>query len=102
MKYNISVFEVTDDESLKDWGDKIMTSRKQEAMASLEQEKVEHEAMYSFQVDGRKFVIGLMVAEGDHIESADESLEINKEHREIFASVKKEKIKIQELYSLGK
>lgn len=99
MKTHINVFEITDQKPLLKWGKELMGPRREEALNTLQQEGIKMEGMYSFMLEGRHFIIGIMI--GDDITSADNTREINKKHTKILKKVKKSKVPTEVLYSLG-
>lgn len=96
MKKEIVIIEIKDGQALKDWGKEI-TERMDEARAAVRLEQIVREQTSYFEVGDRKFV--LFYTEGNPI-PADNTIPINKKHREVMDAIRLERIKLEPVYDI--
>ncbi|MFB6182340.1 MAG: DUF6176 family protein [Candidatus Magasanikbacteria bacterium] len=90
---NLIIHEIhpEETENLNDWGEKLMTERREEAIKTLEQENVEMEAVFLVELEGKTYFIGIdETGKGGH-DPVDMSEDINQKHKKILNKAFKNK-----------
>lgn len=98
MKKELTLIEISDDVAIRAWAKELMTTRKREAIESIEVEKVEKEIVFIIEIDQKKFLAFYM--EGEML-PADINMPINQEHRKILKSIRTRAIDAELLYELS-
>lgn len=90
--------EINSEKPVKKWAKEVMGKRYEEALASIEQEKVTQETVFYFELYGRKFLA--FYIEGDAL-PPDMTMQINRDHRNVMDQIKIKKIKGKLIYSIN-
>lgn len=84
---------------MKEWASKLMSTRHQEAVDSLEYEGIRQESCFFITIDGKKFLA--FYIEGESIRPSDKTLQINRDHRAVMESIRIRRIDGELLYAIS-
>ena len=90
---NLLIHEIKPEqkENLKDWGEKLMNERKEEAVKTLKQENIELEAVFLAELDGKTYFICIDETGEGGKDPVDMSEDINQKHRKILGKAFKKR-----------
>jgi len=98
MKKELTLIEIKDDKPFKEWATQIMSTRRQEAIDSLEYEGVDQETVFFIELEGRKYLAFYL--EGERLDPSDKTVQINKDHRAVMDAIRIRRKDGELLYNL--
>jgi hypothetical protein len=85
MKKQLTLLEITDEKPMKEWAEKLMGERHQEAVDSLDFEGVSQETVFYISLEGKKYIA--FYSEGEVIGPSDRTKKINQDHLAVMKSI---------------
>lgn len=100
MKKELTLIEIRDDKPIREWASQLMSTRRQEAIASLEYEGVDQENCFLVALEGKTYLA--FYCEGERLDQSDKTVQINKDHRAIMDAIRIRRKDAELLYTIVK